>query len=646
MNGKQIKEEVIRYLEDDNYRYAMLIDGEWGCGKTYFVTHELLDAITDYEKKHSKRKVRYISLYGCKSVDEVEENIYCSMLDEQFYEKYNQIRNINDFYGEKKEKIKRTGKIIANVTRKFVGTVMQRYEISYKAYEYVSDFFMMNKNIFIFDDLERCGCSPNDILGYINGLVEHEGAKVILVAYEKEIGFLYETGKKELQYMVAADERIQVPQEESIFSSIGQREDKPVMDIEELVRRRGKIFADMEINQQYIRIREKLIGMTLEYETDMVAIMHRLIHNSKNTVELKRRLNDNVQGFIGTMVTYEHRNLRTFQFFLSKIKYLVEQFNEAEINKKYASAAMDFMIGNCFMLCVEYKADVKEPEERFAKICFQNERRLKSVKDYVEHSSFDKKGFETEIAVYIESELSNRLPSDDPYSQLYNLYYIRTQVWVEEKIEQVLKKLKNNEYRFNIYSNMLVLFLQLIEYGFPEEILLKAEQYMIENAKQSDKERILDEFISSENPKIIEKCRGIIQKINREVKAAKAYFWQKAIQDILQRDESWGKELETYWNNNKQYIPSDVQLLSCIDADAMATKILHSNAENILNFRMFLDGLYPQNVRRLYIDEDMKTINNIIEKLEGYEESDLIKKAQLSYLKEQLVQIKQHQQGN
>lgn len=646
MNGKQIKEEVIRYLEDDNYRYAILIDGEWGCGKTYFVTHELLDTITDYENEHTKRKVRYISLYGCKSVDEVEENIYCSMLDDRFYKLYNRLRKTYNFYGHKKEKIKRTGQIISNITRKFVGTVMQRFEISYKAYEYVSDFFMMNKNIFIFDDLERCGCSPNDILGYINGLVEHEGAKVILVAYEEEIGFLYETGKKELQYIVAADERIQIPQEQSIFSSIGQREDKPVMDIEELVRRRGKIFAEMEINQQYIKIREKLIGKTLEYETDMVVIMHRLIHNSKNTEELKIRLNDNVQGFIGTMATYGHRNLRTFQFFLSKIKYLAEQFNEAEIDKKYASAALDFMIGNCFMLCVEYKADVKEPEERFAKICFQNERRLKSVKDYVEHSSFDKKGFETEIAVYIESELSNRLPSDDPYSQLYNLYYIRTQVWVEEKIELVLEKLKNNEYRFNVYSNMLVLFLQLIEYGFPEEIVLKAEQYMIENARQSDKERILDEFISSENPEIIEKCKGIIQKINREVKAAKANFWQKAIQNILQGDESWGKELETYWINNKQYIPSDVQLLSCIDADAMAEKIIHSNAENIYNYRIFLDGLYPQNVRRLYIDEDMKVINTIIEKLEVYDENDLIKKAQLNYLKEQLVQIRQCQQRN
>lgn len=646
MNGKQIKEEVIRYLEDDNYRYAILIDGEWGCGKTYFVTHELLDAITDYEKKHSKRKVRYISLYGCKSVDEVEENIYCSMLDEQFYEKYYKIKKGDNFYGEKKEKIKRKGEIITNVSRKIVGTIMQRFEISYKAYEYVSDFFMMNKNIFIFDDLERCGCSPNDILGYINGLVEHEGAKVILVAYEDEIGFLYETGKKELQYMVAADERIQIPQEKSMFSSIGQSENKPVMNIEELVRRRGKIFADMEINQQYIKIREKLIGMTLKYETDMVAIMHLLIRNSKITEELKRKLNDNVQGFIGTMTTYEHRNLRTFQFFLSKIKYLVEQFNETEIDKRYTPAALDFMIGNCFMLCVEYKADVKEPEERFAKICFQNERRLKSVKDYVEHSSFDKNGFKTEIAAYVESELSNRLPSDDPYSQLYSQHYIRTQEWVEEKIEQVLEKLKNNEYRFNVYSNMLVLFLQLIEYGFPEEIMLKAEKYMIENAKQSDKERILDDFISSEKPEVIEKCKGIIQKINREVKIAKENFWQMAIQDILQRDEFWGKELETYWINNKQYIPSDVQLLSGIDADAMAEKIIQSNAENILNFRSFLDWLYPQNVRKLYVDEDMKTISAIIEKLEGYDESDLIKKAQLKHLREQLVQIKQHQQSN
>lgn len=33
MDGKQIKEEVISYSEDDNYRCVLLLDGKWGCGK-------------------------------------------------------------------------------------------------------------------------------------------------------------------------------------------------------------------------------------------------------------------------------------------------------------------------------------------------------------------------------------------------------------------------------------------------------------------------------------------------------------------------------------------------------------------------------------------------------------------------------------
>ena len=41
MQEKQVSEEILRYLDDDNYNYAVLIDGEWGCGKTYFVLNKL-----------------------------------------------------------------------------------------------------------------------------------------------------------------------------------------------------------------------------------------------------------------------------------------------------------------------------------------------------------------------------------------------------------------------------------------------------------------------------------------------------------------------------------------------------------------------------------------------------------------------------
>ena len=41
MNEQQIVEEVNRYLVDKSYQYAILIEGEWGCGKTYFVKNRL-----------------------------------------------------------------------------------------------------------------------------------------------------------------------------------------------------------------------------------------------------------------------------------------------------------------------------------------------------------------------------------------------------------------------------------------------------------------------------------------------------------------------------------------------------------------------------------------------------------------------------
>lgn len=44
-----------------------------------------------------------------------------------------------------------------------------------------------NSDLFIFDDLERCDLPINRVLGYINEFVEHEDRKVIIIANEKEI---------------------------------------------------------------------------------------------------------------------------------------------------------------------------------------------------------------------------------------------------------------------------------------------------------------------------------------------------------------------------------------------------------------------------------------------------------------------------
>lgn len=639
MNQNQIEKEVIRYLRDVNYRYAILIDGEWGCGKTYFVLNDLKKIIEEYEKSSLRRSLRYISLYGCKSVQEVEESICWSILDEKFYEKYDKIAQENLLYGEKKKKIKQRGKIACNVSKKIISLVMQKFGISGKAYEYIADFFALDKNIFIFDDLERCNCSINDILGYINGLVEHEGVKVILIANEKEIGTLAQIENKELQYMVSAKDEIKIPQEESVFS-YRKNISKPELDIEELERRRKKLFSAIEYDQQYVKIREKLIGITISFEADFSAVMHKLINNCENNHDLKEVLNDSVQYFVNVMKEDKHQNLRTFQFFLSKIEYLYTEFELLDVCLQYKSSVLKFLVENCFMLCVEFKGNVLEPEEHFLRICFQNKRRLKSVDSYVRYSIFTKTEFDLEICNYISIEIADKLPSDDPYSQLYNEYYIQTQDWVEQKLGQVLNKLQKNGYSLNLYQKMLLLLIRLRKYGFDEKYLNNAVELMIENIHKGDVPlNIIDDCIPSDDGEEIAKCREIISKLNKEIRASKEEYRQKEMQQIIESGEGWAKQLDSYLNGKRNDMPFDALIISKVDKDIWVKRILESSAADIHCFRECLQSIYPSNVVKRNIKEDMIVIEGIIEELKAHNEPDLIKKNQLEWLIKQLSEI-------
>lgn len=83
MTEKQITEEILRYLKDKSYNYAALIDGEWGSGKTFFVNRTLTKAIKGQEEKlKTNRSVKYISLYGCKNMTDVLENVAWSFAED------------------------------------------------------------------------------------------------------------------------------------------------------------------------------------------------------------------------------------------------------------------------------------------------------------------------------------------------------------------------------------------------------------------------------------------------------------------------------------------------------------------------------------------------------------------------------------
>lgn len=136
--------------------YALLVDGVWGAGKTHFIK-EYIQACREAE---SEFKPVYVSLYGLRSVDEIDKALVVALyplLDNKW--------------------VGRVGKLAAVG----LGALQLNWTLS------ASDLIAVRGDLFVFDDLERCDMDINAVLGYINALVEHDGSKVVIIANQKEI---------------------------------------------------------------------------------------------------------------------------------------------------------------------------------------------------------------------------------------------------------------------------------------------------------------------------------------------------------------------------------------------------------------------------------------------------------------------------
>ena len=79
LNRDEIIQAVQSYIRNDNAKYALLINGAWGSGKTFLYENYLADAISDIEIGKNERKSNiYISLYGVSSIKVLSKQLLTS----------------------------------------------------------------------------------------------------------------------------------------------------------------------------------------------------------------------------------------------------------------------------------------------------------------------------------------------------------------------------------------------------------------------------------------------------------------------------------------------------------------------------------------------------------------------------------------
>ena len=81
MNHQEMFNTIDAFINNHFYQYAIMINGEWGSGKTYFIKNELIPHLKNKKYKDTdgiekEKDLNYISLYGIKETSDIS-NILC-----------------------------------------------------------------------------------------------------------------------------------------------------------------------------------------------------------------------------------------------------------------------------------------------------------------------------------------------------------------------------------------------------------------------------------------------------------------------------------------------------------------------------------------------------------------------------------------
>lgn len=635
MTENQIKEEIIRYLCDSFYDYAIMITGEWGIGKT-FLADGIIKDLGESSEKNYGRHFEYISLYGCRSVEDVKRNIVwalgCGVIQKYSPKQLSDVLAKKDTHSDSK---------LATLLKTSSSEVLHKTDLDSSAYEMTINNVEINQYVFVVDDLERCDCPINEVFGIFNGLVEHKQLKVIFLANENEIKNKQDIqDRRELQYYYSLNKDIAWPKDPSVFDfdSLGQRSVDRKLTLNEIERRRELLFPEQEIDEEYIRVKEKLIGVTLVFTPNLSAIMKTIIDKAPISEDTRAILLDSLDGFATSMDLYHHHNLRTFKFFLSKLDYLITQVDWKTVDEYYVAAVKGAIINETFICSLEYKSNFKNITNPY--LLYKRESlSSKAIREYVYNGDLDQKHFLDDVTTIL-NKLKNHLPVDDPLMQLTNEYYCNTQEWCEKRLEELIDKLLNDHYDPCHYEKIIIILLKLSRLGFDNSYFERAKDLIIKNILASKVECPLlsNDLFFIEETSLKNEVRAVYNEINAVITTKKHKDSKKTISEILSGN-NWVSELNKYTNADSLIYLDDSPVFYLATSDQWYTAIHNATPRQLYEFRNWLYKQYPSMIEKACFTQDKEILYSLWEKLDPDKEDDLIKKQTIRWIKDQIEEI-------
>lgn len=652
LNEEQIIKILKEYIESKNTDYAVLIDGNWGCGKTFFVENSIIKKFKEQEieKDGKKKKIKfiYISVYGIKDIKEIDNKIFDSIIEDFLIKKVGKYHKIINKGFESVYDIVSVFKELPKIPKDSVRNLI---EILQNQRNY----------IMVFDDIERSEIPISELLGYINDFVEHKKIKTILISNEKEILKKNLYTNAELKYIAVENEILDMPIRKDPLESIFERKNTQVnsekvkLKIEDLNDRVARVFGEDNL---YNQIKEKLIGITIYYEPNLENVAEAIINEYVVDEEVKKYIQNNKKVLINLMRNKNHVNLRTLKIavnIMENVLVILYKLDLSKYEKKDIENCKKEIIRYTMASCIKYKDGEWKHTDRpdFFNIIDENNLNenydgFKFIDDIIEKRFVDDSKIASVIELYIQSRAENVETYDDPINNL-KYYWEMEDSEIEDNYRRLKEKLEKDIYKSSAYPKIIYRVFRLTSMGFSEQYIEDIINIMLdklkkgENIEEYNELAELDFAFNDKEEK--EKYDEIVKPIKDIMENSNKISRKEDINNTITDKVGWGEEFANYCLKNRAMFQSRKEFFNLIDIENLSKSIKTSATKDVSNFRRAVYTIYDfRNIKEFYENDleklalFMREIDSIRE-CEEFNKYDKSKKYNIDLLKKTIEEI-------
>lgn len=622
LSEEKIINVLKEYILDERYTQAALIEGDWGSGKTFFVQGKLLDELNKHvgTKTKYKKKIIYISLYGIENLQQVMDEIYAALMESFFDEKIGK---------------KGTGETIGkgiNIISKIATTGLKYFNIETEDLPKISELRKIKNAVLIFDDLERCNMNINQIFGFINNLVEHNDIKVIIVANQAEIGKMALNNDLPHKYSVVLNENLLLKNENAKNTCKNNKQQQiqnKSINKDELIKYTEQLFSNDIL---YEKIKEKLIGITIYYQSNLNDIYQSIIEKYIVDKEIRTYLLSNKDVVINICENKKYYNIRTIIFAImafEKIAILMKDIVFEPI--KYIEEQKEQILRYCISLSIHIKLGNKPYSWNnnaigLGLISLQDKYLAgeyifgyKFIDDFLLYKSLN---YDEIKKILINIMEEHKI--DDEYKAAQNslTYNTVAQWWelededIENKLSIIIEELEKKKYQPRYFKSIIITLMQLEYNGFEmidyDKYISEMKMYFEEMEEVFNKE-YLEAF--SDDKEFLDRYNNIINPLTHILEAKKKE--QKySINDCFLINETWGEEFCEYCQNNRQDIMLDKKFFFYINVDKVIEKVKMAKVKDLYDLLSGIKEVYSFSNLNDVFKADVNNLNKMISLLD------------------------------